>query len=205
MSLPLGATRIPHRSITTALDTFPLAGRNNTASTNDSANGGNVWRSNNRAANRQANQLAAAFDAGNFMAHVIGNDVRAWVQVAANVSLGGAYEAIRPNSIYFFKSSSSIDCITVLPTTFKPGDRITMVNLGTGYVDFFITGLTSVSAAGLGSTKIRLKAGGGANLGASITLEWNYLLAATPTLGWYVVNKNAVLGTVGDGNPLGIS
>ena len=204
MALPLGATSIPYRSITTALDTFALAGRINTASTPDVANGGNVWRGNNRAANRQSDQLAAAEEAGNFMGQPLGNDCRAWIQVAANVSLGTANQALRPNCVYFFKSSSSIDCISTLPSIVKPGDRVTLLNLGTGYVDFFLPGNT-IYAGGVGSSKIRLKAGGAANLGACITIEYGYLSASVPTLGWYVVYKNGVLGTPGDGNPIGIA
>lgn len=204
MALPAGATAIPRRSVayTTVQPSFPLIGRTGVDAAGDLANPGNSWRADIKAGQRQARTMNAMFDAGNLMGVVVGNDVRNWVQMLDNFSVGNNdREALRPNSIYFSTRSASTDYIIVATApAFRPGDRVTFLQLGTGQVDVYISGRWASGAF----TRVRLKSGGGAKIGASVTFEWGYLDAVTPTLGLVMVATNGAVGTLVDGNPIGV-
>lgn len=202
MALPAGVTRIPRRSVTyTVQDTFPLANRLGNTAAGDVANQGNMWRSDNGTARRQAALCEGVFDSGDLMGVVLGNDCRNWVRITDNSVGDDNRTALRPNSIYWSNSGSSIDII-IPGSIFSPGDRLTYVNLGSAYVDFFILNIPVQSAGLMGTQKIRLKA---SNPGASFTIELNYQNPTTKTLCWHIVGTNGAVGTIFDGNPIGVS
>jgi len=202
MALPAGVTRFPRRSITyTTQPTFPLAGRLGNLAAADIANPGNVWVSGGTMGQKPGALLERVMDDGNLMAVVLGNDVRNWVRITSDVALGNANECLRPNSVYWMSRSSNTDVIVGTNVNgFKPGDRVTIVNLGTGRMDFYLASVRVPTGAI--TSRIRLK---GSNPGASVTLEYGYLETITPTLGWHLVQWNGTLGDLVDGNPIGLS
>lgn len=202
MALPAGVTRFPRRSITyTSQQTFPLAGRLGNSAAADITNPGNAWVSGG-IGQKPSSQLERVMDDGNLMAVVLGNDVRNWIKINDNVSLGGEDRTtLRPNSVYWANVAADTDVILGTSASgFYPGDRVTFVNLGTGRLDVFLAGVRYPSGAT--ASRIRLK---GNNPGASFTLEYGYLETITPTLGWHLVQWNGALGDLVDANPIGLS
>jgi hypothetical protein len=104
--------------------------------------------------------------------------------------------------VYWVSAAGPIDILfsSGQAVGFKPGDRVTFVNLGAGNLDLYLTGLRHPSGAI--TTVIRLKGG---YPGTSYTLEYGYLETITPTLGWHLVQWNGTLGDLVDGNPIGLS
>jgi hypothetical protein len=207
MPLPAGVTLIPRKTVSKVANDFQLIGRNSNSTAGDSSFNGNAYNAFTKKLNQCATNLETIRTAGNLSATVVGNDIRAWVQVTDDQSSGNSRASARPGSIMFWGTALAADkdFITQADASlsgFQPGDRITFVNLSVRRIDIYFSGTgTFTGPGGSGLNRLRLKA---ANVGVSATLERCYIDATAKTLGWRLVSTSAVVGTLVDANPIGV-
>lgn len=207
MPLPAGATLIPRKTISKVAVDFPLIGRNSSAATGDSYFNGNAYNAMTKKLNQCSANLETIRNAGNLSATVIGNDIRAWIQVTTDQNSGNSRASVRPGSVVFWGSAlgANVDFITQGDSSlsgFQPGDRVTFVNMSIRRIDIYFAGTGAFIGPGSAAlNRLRLKA---ANAGASATLERCYTNATSKTLGWRLVAASAAIGDLVDANPIGV-
>lgn len=207
MPLPAGVTLIPRKTVSKVANDFQLIGRNSNSVAGDSFFNGNAYNAATKQLNRCAFNLEAIRLAGNLSATVVGQDVRAWIEVTNDQSCANSRAAARPGSIVFWGTALAADKDFIIQADsslsgFQPGDRVTFVNLSIRRIDVYFSAAGSFTGPGSSAlNRLRLKA---ANVGVSATLERCYIDATAKTLGWRLVSTSAVVGTLVDGNPIGV-
>lgn len=207
MPLPTGATLIPRKTVSKVATDFQLIGRNSNTAAGDIAFNGNAYNAFRKKLNQYSTNLEAIRNAGGLSATVVGNDIRAWIQVTTDQSSGNSRASVRPGSVVFWGAAlgANVDFITQGDSSlsgFQPGDRVTFVNLSIRRIDIYFSATgVFIGPASSALNRLRLKA---ANVGASVTLERCYTNATSKTLGWRLVAASAAIGDLADGNPIGV-
>lgn len=207
MPLPSGVTLIPRKTVSKVATDFQLIGRNSNTVAGDTNFNGNVYNAFRKKLNQYSNNLESIRNAGDLSATVVGNDIRAWIQVTSDQGCGNNRASVRPGSVVFWDAAlgANVDFITQGDSGlsgFQPGDRVTFINLSVRRIDIYFSATGVFTGPGSAAlNRLRLKA---SNVGASVTLERCYTNATSKTLGWRLVAASAAIGDLADANPIGV-